>query len=44
MIFMACTFFTSYSPATGTPRPVRSEVPRMIDAIVASFSATPVPL
>ena len=44
MIFIAWTFFTSYSPATGTPagRGPR-EVPRMMDASVASFSATPVP-
>ena len=44
MIFIAWTFLTSYSPATGTPRAVRSEFPRMIELIASSFSATPVPL
>ena len=41
---MAWAFFTSYSPATGTPRAVSREVPRMIEAMAVSFSDTPVPL
>ena len=36
MIFMACTFFTSYSPATGMPRPVSSVLPAMTDVTMSS--------
>ena len=44
MIFIACAFFTSYSPATGMPRAVSSELPRMMELMASSFSALPVPM
>src|SRR5438270_472900 len=37
MIFIACTFLISYSPATGTPLAVSRLVPRMIELISSSF-------
>ncbi|MGR8951218.1 MAG: SPOR domain-containing protein [Gammaproteobacteria bacterium] len=40
MIFMACAFFTSYSPATGMPRAVSSELPRMMELMAASSPVT----
>jgi hypothetical protein len=44
MIFMAMAFLTSYSPATGMPRAVSSEVPRMMELMVSSLAALPAPL
>jgi hypothetical protein len=44
MIFIAWAFLTSYSPATGMPRAVSSELPRMIEEMVSSFYSLPVPM
>ena len=43
MIFMAWTFLISISPATGMPRPVNNDVPRMMEVMASSFAALPVP-
>jgi hypothetical protein len=41
--FIATTFFTSYSPATGIWRAVSSYVARMIELFVSSLASSPDP-
>ena len=43
MIFMACAFLISISPATGTPRAVSRLLPRMIELMASSLAGFPEP-